>query len=106
MPALFNLQIVTPEREVFNAPVDLLISYFGDIAKDANLTNLVGQKVNSKNDLGPTLRYSRRGSLLWGFNYGLEVATVPQIEGAQLLIGSKDLEIQPGGIAVWKLKAT
>ncbi|KAK5788673.1 hypothetical protein VI817_009631 [Penicillium citrinum] len=89
----------------FNAPVELLVSYFGDIANDAGLTDLVGRKVDSKNDLGPTLRFSRRGSLLWAFNYGLEIAKLPRVEDAQLLIGGKDSEIQSGDIAVWKLKS-
>jgi len=89
----------------FNAPVELLVSYFGDIANDAGLTDLLGRKVDSKNDLGLTLRFSRRGTLLWAFNYGLEITKLPRVEDAQLLIGGKDSEIQSGDIAVWKLKS-
>ncbi|PLB50854.1 hypothetical protein P170DRAFT_355147 [Aspergillus steynii IBT 23096] len=87
----------------FNPSVDLLISYLGDVAKEANITDFAGRKASNKNDLGDSLRFARRGSLLWGFNYGLEAVKLPDIEGAELLIGGKDLEIQPADIAVWKL---
>ncbi|PYI24425.1 hypothetical protein BO99DRAFT_455351 [Aspergillus violaceofuscus CBS 115571] len=83
--------------------IDLLLAYLGDVAKEANITDFVGRQVSSDSDLGPNLRFARRGSLLWGFNYGLESASVPAIEGARLLIGNNGTEIPSAGVAVWRL---
>ncbi|KAK1142046.1 hypothetical protein N8T08_008252 [Aspergillus melleus] len=88
----------------FNPSVDLLVSYLGDIAKNANIADFAGRRADSKNDLGPTLRFAKRGSLLWGFNYGLGPTKPPVIEGSKLLIGEKNSEIASADIAVWRLK--
>ncbi|PYI36167.1 hypothetical protein BP00DRAFT_474855 [Aspergillus indologenus CBS 114.80] len=66
--------------------IDLLLAYLGDVAKEANITDFAGRQISGDSDLGPNLRFARRGPLLWGFNYGLESASVPAIEGARLLI--------------------
>lgn len=89
----------------FNPSIDLLVSYLGDVAKDAMIADFAGRQANSSNDLGPTLRFSKRGTLLWGFNYGLEPASVPAIEGAELLIGEVGSEIASADISIWRLKA-
>lgn len=89
----------------FKPSVDLLVAYLGDVAKDANINDFAGRRANSKNDLGPTLRFARRGHLLWGFNYGLDAAKVPNIEGAELVIGRNSSEIDSADIAVWKLSS-
>lgn len=89
----------------FNPPVDLLVSYLGHVAKDAAITDFAGRQANGSNDLGPTLRFAKRGTLLWGFNYGLEPAKAPAIEGAELLIGGDGSEIASADIAVWRLKS-
>ncbi|KAJ5825245.1 hypothetical protein N7474_002383 [Penicillium riverlandense] len=89
----------------FNPSVELLVSYLGDIAKDGTITDFAGRQANSSNDLGPTLRFAKRGTLLWGFNYGLTPASFPAIEGAEPLIGGDASEIASADIAVWRLKS-
>ncbi|KAL2817902.1 beta-galactosidase-domain-containing protein [Aspergillus cavernicola] len=88
----------------FNPSVDLLVSYLGDVAKHSMITDFAGRQANSSNDLGPTLRFAKRGTLLWGFNYGLAPASLPAIEGAELLIGGNGSEIESADIAVSRLK--
>lgn len=88
----------------FNPSVDLLVSYLGDVAGNASINDFAGRRARSGNDLGATLRFAKKGSLLWGLNYGLEPARVPALQGAELLIGGDGSEIAPADIAVWKLK--
>ncbi|KAF3024550.1 hypothetical protein E8E15_007635 [Penicillium rubens] len=88
----------------FNPSVDVLVSYLGDVANAARITDFAGRQADSSNDLGPTLRFAKRGALLWVFNYGLEPVSIPVIEGAELLIGGGDSEIASADIAVWRLK--
>ncbi|KAJ5275904.1 hypothetical protein N7524_002057 [Penicillium chrysogenum] len=88
----------------FNPSVDVLVSYLGDVANAARITDFAGRQADSSNDLGPMLRFAKRGPLLWVFNYGLEPVSIPVIEGAELLIGGDDSEIASADIAVWRLK--
>ncbi|KAL3473037.1 beta-galactosidase-domain-containing protein [Aspergillus californicus] len=87
----------------FNPSVELLVSYIGDVAQEAGITDFLGRAADSGNDLGLTLRFSRRGDLLWGFNYGVEAVEVPSFEG-ELVIGAGG-EIAEADIAVWRLSA-
>ena len=88
----------------FNPSIELLVSYLGDVAKDVKITDFAGRQASGNNDLGPNLRFAKRGSLLWGFNYGLKAASVPAIENAELLIGADGSQIASADVAVWRLK--
>ena len=88
----------------FNPSADLLVYYLGNVARDAEISDFAGRQANSSNELGPTLRFAKRGTLLWGFNYGLKSASLPVIEGAELLIGGNGSQIASADIAVWRLK--
>lgn len=54
----------------FNPPIELLISYLGDVAKGAGIKDVIGRVIRKENDLGSTLRLVKRGNLLWAINYG------------------------------------
>ncbi|EST04808.1 Glycoside hydrolase, family 42, N-terminal [Kalmanozyma brasiliensis GHG001] len=86
-------------------PVEFLVSYLGDLAGKANVTNVLGQTPSgSKTDLGTDLRFRRNGNALWAFNYGpdeIELPAAPQ--GATLLVGGEDGKIGATGVAVWSL---
>jgi len=86
----------------FNPPVEFLISYLGDVAAEAGVENLVGRVPGTDNDLGPTMRLTRRGDLLWAINYGWEAQSPPEVNG-DLIIG-EDGDVPGAGVAVWKLK--
>ncbi|RAH65649.1 beta-galactosidase [Aspergillus aculeatinus CBS 121060] len=91
-----------------NPTVELLVAYLGDVAREANLTDVLGRSVRGgggMTDLGPDLRFARRGAVLWGFNYGLEAVRVPEILGARrVVIGSRNgSEIPAAGVVVWRL---
>lgn len=86
----------------FNPTVPLLVSYLGDVASEAGLKDVMGRPVSKDNDLGASLRVSKRDSLLWALNYGLESVTPPSIEDADLLVGEKG-DIPGAGVAIWKL---
>lgn len=86
----------------FNPPVELLISYIGDVAADAGIKDLTGRPAGKENDLGPTLRLMRRGDLLWAINYGLEAQTPPDVDG-ELIVGEKG-DVPAVGVLVWKLR--
>ncbi|KAF2170008.1 glycoside hydrolase family 42 protein [Zasmidium cellare ATCC 36951] len=85
----------------FNPPVDLLVSYLGDVAVDAGIRDLTGRLAGKENDLGATLRLARRGDLLWAINYGLEPQTPPDVD-ADLLVGQEG-DVPSAGVLVWKL---
>ncbi|KAK7747565.1 hypothetical protein SLS62_009064 [Diatrype stigma] len=100
----------------FNPPVDLLVAYLGDVAAGADITDVLGRPVergdgnsnsSSKNDLGETLRFARRGNLLWAFNYGLDPVALPEEinggGGAELIIGENGGELPGAGVAVWRI---
>ncbi|ETS77289.1 hypothetical protein PFICI_11163 [Pestalotiopsis fici W106-1] len=86
----------------FKPSSDLLVSYLGDVAASANITDLLGRTADKANDLGSSLRLLRRGDLVWAFNYGTSPVSPPSIGDAQLIIGS-DGEIPGAGVVVWKL---
>ncbi|KAK6070381.1 hypothetical protein SCUP234_10251, partial [Seiridium cupressi] len=86
----------------FKPPVDLLVSYLGDVAGGANLTDLTGKIASKDNDLGSSLRLLRRGDLTWAFNYGTSPVAPPSIDNGELIIGA-DGNIPGAGVVVWKL---
>ncbi|KAK7993007.1 hypothetical protein PG988_001801 [Apiospora saccharicola] len=86
----------------FNPPVDLLVAYLGDVAAGAGIRDLTGRAADKANDLGKFVRLLRRGNLLWAFNYGVEAAAAPEVQGATMVIGEKG-EIPGAGLVVWKL---
>ena len=86
----------------FNPPVDLLISYLGDVAAEAGVEDLVGRVPGVDNDLGPTMRLARRGDLLWAINYGWEAQSPPDVDG-DLIIGEEG-DVPGAGVMVWKLR--
>lgn len=89
----------------FNPPVDFLVSYLGDVAASAGISDLTGQTASKDNDLGSSLRLLRRGSLLWAFNYGNEAVAAPDVpQGAELVIGEAG-DIPAAGVAVWKISS-
>ncbi|SAM83076.1 related to beta-galactosidase [Ustilago bromivora] len=87
-------------------PVELLVSYLGDLAGKADVKTLFDETPQgSKTDLGADLRYRRNGNALWAFNYGpdeIELPAAPQ--GAKLLLGGENGKIGPTGVAVWSLE--
>ncbi|CAN8102076.1 unnamed protein product [Discula destructiva] len=87
----------------FNPPVDFLVSYLGDVAADAGLSDLTGRAASKENDLGSSLRLLRRGNLLWAFNYGPEAVAAPEVaQSAELIVGETG-EIPASGVVVWKI---
>lgn len=92
----------------FNPPADFLVAYLGDVAAGANVTDVLGRSVSgSGSDLGETLRFARRGELLWAFNYGLDAVTLPEIhvDGAERIIGEEaEGELPAAGVAVWRFQ--
>jgi beta-galactosidase GanA len=86
----------------FNPSSDFLVSYLGDIAAHASLKSLTGKLASKDTDLGPTLRLTRRGNLLWVFNFALKSVEAPEIEGAELLIGDGGM-IKSADFVVYKL---
>lgn len=86
-----------------NPPADFLVSYLGDVAAAAGLSDLTGAAASKERDLGDSLRLVRRGDLLWAFNYATEAVAAPDVpEGAELLIGAAG-DVPPAGVVVWKL---
>ncbi|KAK7932672.1 hypothetical protein PG985_003384 [Apiospora marii] len=86
----------------FNPPADLLVAYLGDLAAGAGIRDLTGRVADKANDLGKFVRLLRRGNLLWAFNYGVEAAAAPEMQGGDVVIGEKG-EIPGAGVIVWKL---
>lgn len=86
----------------FNPPPDFLVAYLGDVAAEVDIKSITGKTANKDDDLGPSVRLAKRGNLVWVFNYGPEAVDVPEIEGAEFLIGDEG-EIQPAGLAVYKV---
>ncbi|CAK4030430.1 glycoside hydrolase family 42 [Lecanosticta acicola] len=86
----------------FNPPVDLLVSYLGDVAGNAGIQDVVGRRADQKNDLGLTMRLARRGDLLWAINYSWEAQAPPDVPG-DLIIG-KGGDVPSAGVMVWKLR--
>ncbi|USW50841.1 Putative glycoside hydrolase, family 42, beta-galactosidase trimerization [Septoria linicola] len=76
----------------FNPPVEFLISYLGKVAKKAGVKDLLGRDAGKENDLGATLRFARRGDLLWAFNYGWEKQEAPKVDG--------DVVVGEGGVGL------
>lgn len=85
----------------FNPPVELLVSYIGDVAAGAGVEDVVGRIASKDNDMGETVRLLRRGNLLWAFNYGWEAQSPPDVDG-ELIIGEAG-KIPAAGVLVWKL---
>ncbi|RMY81194.1 hypothetical protein D0862_12438 [Hortaea werneckii] len=87
----------------FNPPVELLVSYLGDVAGEIGMRDLAGREVEGKkNDLGATLRMMRRGDLLWAINYGLKAQTAPEVDG-EVIVGEEGGDVPATGVKVWKL---
>lgn len=87
----------------FNPPADFLVSYLGDVAAAAGISDLTGKVASKENDLGSSLRLMRRGNLLWAFNYGTTAVAVPEVgESAQLIIGQTG-DIPAADVWVWKI---
>lgn len=92
----------------FNPPVELLVAYIGDVAAEAGIVDLFGRITDKDNDLGDTLRVSRRGDLLWVFNYGTRDQRMPSgvVDGGELLIGDDNngtTDVPAAGVLVWKM---
>ncbi|ORY58555.1 beta-galactosidase-domain-containing protein [Pseudomassariella vexata] len=85
----------------FSPPADLLVAYLGDVAAGAGIKDLAGRTPGVQNDLGATMRLAKRGDLLWAFNYGVEEAAAPEVEG-ELLIGEAG-DVPAAGVVVWKV---
>ncbi|KAJ4422924.1 hypothetical protein N0V82_002451 [Gnomoniopsis sp. IMI 355080] len=87
----------------FNPPADFLVSYLGDVAASAGISDLTGKAASKENDLGAVLRLLRRGNLLWAFNYGNEAVAAPDVsQSAELIIGEAG-DIPAAGVVVWKI---
>ncbi|GAB1742885.1 hypothetical protein NU219Hw_g8589t1 [Hortaea werneckii] len=87
----------------FNPPVELLVSYLGDVAGEIGMRDLAWREVEGKkNDLGATLRMMRRGDLLWAINYGLEAQAAPEVDG-EVIVGEEGGDVPATGVKVWKL---
>ncbi|KAI7181805.1 glycoside hydrolase family 42 protein [Hortaea werneckii] len=87
----------------FNPPVELLVSYLGDVAGEIGIRDLAGREVAGKeNDLGATLRMMRRGDLVWAINYGLEAQAAPEVDG-EVVVGEEGGDVPATGVKVWKL---
>lgn len=87
----------------FNPPIELLVSYLGDVAAGAGIKDVTGRAAARENDLGSTLRLAKRGNLLWAINYGWEAQAAPEING-DLVIGEAG-DVPAAGVLVWKLRA-
>lgn len=87
----------------FKPPVELLVSYLGDVAAGANIRDLTGKMASKDNDLGSSLRVLRRGDLVWVFNYGTTPVSGPALDGADLIIGESG-DIPAAGVVVWKMR--
>lgn len=87
-------------------PVDLLVSYLGDMAGKANVQTIFGETPEGSNtDLGTDLRFRKNGNALWAFNYGPDEIDLPAApQGAKLLLGGENGKIGPTGVAVWSLE--
>lgn len=85
----------------FNPTIDLLVSYLGDVAVSAGIKDVMGRAAAKENDLGSTLRFARRGYLLWAINYGWEAQTPPNVDG-DLIIGEAG-DVPAAGVLVWWL---
>lgn len=87
----------------FNPPADFLVSYLGDVAAAAGISDLTGKTASKDRDLGSALRLLRRDNLLWAFNYGTEAVAAPEVaDGAELIIGAAG-DIPAAGVVVWKV---
>lgn len=87
----------------FNPSSDFLVSYLGDVAAAAGISDLSGATASKERDLGSTLRLLRRGDLLWAFNYGTDAVGAPEVgDGAELIIGEAG-NIPAAGVAVWRV---
>ncbi|KAK8045636.1 hypothetical protein PG993_005660 [Apiospora rasikravindrae] len=85
----------------FNPPADLLVSYLGDLAAGAGIRDLAGRAADKNHDLGKFVRLLRRGNLLWAFNYGVEAAARPEVQGGTVVIGGKGATIVFRGLGWW-----
>ncbi|KAI5251013.1 hypothetical protein E4T42_04629 [Aureobasidium subglaciale] len=93
----------------FNPPVELLVSYIGDMAKAVGVKDVFGRVVGKENDLGDNLRVLERGGLVWAFNYGAEDIKAPEVNGTVVLGGGEGgngTEIGGAGVRVWKLQSS
>lgn len=87
----------------FKPSADLLVSYLGDVAADANITDLTGKLANKDSDLGSSLRLMRRRDLLWAFNYGTTSVAAPAVNNADLFVGETG-DMTAAGVTVWKIR--
>lgn len=85
----------------FKPSTDLLVSYLGDVAGSANVTDLRGEIANKDNDLGSSLRLLRRGDLVWAFNYGTSPVAAPVINNSTIIVGGEG-DIPAAGVVVWR----
>ncbi|KEQ65949.1 uncharacterized protein M437DRAFT_63483 [Aureobasidium melanogenum CBS 110374] len=86
----------------FNPPVDLLVSYIGDVARKAGVKDVFGRLADKENDLGGNLRILERGGLVWAFNYGAEDIEVPKVDG-KVVLGGNGTVIEGAGVKAWKM---
>lgn len=80
--------------------------YVGCVTDDAYLCHLLGGLARNAGlatmRLPPTVRLRRRGPLTFAFNYAAVVVEVPAPEGADFVIGNR--EVPPYGVSVWRTK--
>lgn len=86
----------------FNPPVDLLVSYLGDVARAAGVKDVFGRTAVKEDDLGGNLRVSERGGLVWAFNYGAEDVEAPRVNGT-VVLGRNSTTVEGADVKVWKL---
>ncbi|EME47073.1 glycoside hydrolase family 42 protein [Dothistroma septosporum NZE10] len=87
----------------FNPPVDMLVSYLGDVAAGVGIEDLAGRTASKSNDLGAPLRLLRRGDLLWAIKYGPKAQSPPAIDG-ELIVGDNADVVPVAGVLFWKVR--
>lgn len=85
----------------FKPPVELLVSYIGDVAASAGINDVTGKLASKETDFGSALRVLKRGDLVWAFNYGAKAVNAPVVNGT-LIIGEVG-DIPVAGVVVWKV---
>ncbi|CAJ2513733.1 Uu.00g018520.m01.CDS01 [Anthostomella pinea] len=89
----------------FKPPVEFLVSYLGDVASSAGVRDGMGRVASQVHDLGEALRLTRRGDLLWAFNYGMDAQSLPPMTNGTLVVGASgnSNEMPAYGVKVWNM---
>ncbi|KAK8131766.1 hypothetical protein PG984_008204 [Apiospora sp. TS-2023a] len=86
----------------FNPPIDLLVSYLGEVAAGAGIRDLTGRAADKTNDLGKFVRLLRRGVFSGLLIMAWRRRRRRRCRGATMVIGEKG-DIPGAGVVVWKL---